>query len=122
MNRTEWLNHLRQLDKTEIDKEARDKIDELIDEELKEQEEAAMEQAGVEKAPTVVTVNLDAVSNYFQDTLWNIGQVHALDRVDGRKPFYPVVKLDDKFMRDFIDLVYHIGVEADDDGNFIQWP
>ena len=47
MNRTQWLNHLRQVDRERDAKKAKEKIDSLIDEELREESIATMERAGV---------------------------------------------------------------------------
>ena len=48
MTRKEWLDHLRNLDKIEVEKEIRDEIDKFIDEELKEQGQETMARAGVD--------------------------------------------------------------------------
>jgi hypothetical protein len=47
MNRTQWLNHLRQVDRERDEKKKLEMVDKLIDEELEENERVVMERAGV---------------------------------------------------------------------------
>ena len=60
MNRTQWLNHLRQVDRERDEKKKLEMVDKLIDEELEEQEKILMERAGLDHDGVGLDDGLDA--------------------------------------------------------------
>ena len=60
MNRTQWLNHLRQVDRERDEKKKLEMVDKLIDREIKEQEQLTMERAGLDNDEVGLDDGLDA--------------------------------------------------------------
>ena len=71
MNRAQWLNHLRQVDRERDMKKALEKVDTLIDQELKEQEEVTMKRAGIDTETDREAIELHISSGKVRAAYYN---------------------------------------------------